>query len=76
METKAQKELLILKILNRGIRVKEVKTGEILSLKTGANIDICEMHTITFEVEKEWIFKKQKYVSGKIKNFKLVTFNC
>jgi len=69
------KELLVIKILNTGFRTKDIETGELLSLKTGIYLKVAEFDTITFEIEKEWTFKKQKYATGKILGNKLILSN-
>ena len=60
-----KKELFVVKILNNGLRTKDIATGEYISLKTRVPFKISELDTITFNIEKEWTFKKHKYASGK-----------
>ena len=52
--------------MNSGLRTKDLESGESLSLKVRGSFKHSELETITFEVEKEWTFKKQKYATGKI----------
>ena len=68
-------ELIVVKILNNGLRTKYITTGEYISLKTRVPFKISELDTITFEIEKEWTFKKHKYASGKILGNRLIVSN-
>jgi tetratricopeptide (TPR) repeat protein len=75
MDSKSQKELLVIKIMNSGFRAKDIKTGEILSLKITGTFKIRELDTIVFEIDKEWVFNKQKYASGKVLSNQFIPSN-
>ena len=69
------KKLLVYKVMNSSLRTKDLETGESLSLKTRGSFKHSELETITFDVEKEWTFNKQKYASGKILARELILSN-
>jgi len=50
--------------MNSSLRTKDLETVESLSLKTQESYKCSELETITFDIEKEWTFKKQIYTSG------------
>jgi tetratricopeptide (TPR) repeat protein len=75
MAEQDKKELFVVKILNNGLRTKDIATGEYISLNTRVPFKISELDTITFKIEKEWIFKKHKYASGKILDNRLIFSN-
>ena len=73
MAEQDKKELFVVKILNNGLRTKDIATGEYISLKTRVPFKISELDTVTFKIEKEWIFNKHKYASGKILDNRLIS---
>ncbi|WP_320130800.1 hypothetical protein [uncultured Sphaerochaeta sp.] len=70
-----EKQYIVLKLNNMGYRTRELETGNIVSLKSDIDFETFELETITVEVEKEWIFKKNSYVSGKLLKHELILAN-
>ena len=60
------KRLLILKRNNTGFRASDLDNKEIVSVKTSASRLCPELNTVQFSVDKEWTFKKNKYISGQV----------
>ena len=61
-----EKQYIVLKLNAMGYRTRDLETGNIVSLQSNIDFKAFELETITVEVEKEWIFKKNSYVSGKL----------
>ena len=69
------RELLVIKKLDSGLRTKELSSGETFSIKSGDAYKIGDLETITFDVEKEWTFKKQNYITGNILKHEFILSN-
>lgn len=69
------RKLIILKLTNTGFRAKDLESGEIVSVKTTVGSLNCELNTVSLEVEKEWVFKKNTYLSGTVKGSEFILSN-
>ena len=70
-----EKQYIVLKINDVGYRTRELETGKIVSVKSPVDFKTFELDTITFEIEKEWEFKKNTYVSGTLLKSELILAN-
>lgn len=70
-----EKQYIVLKLNNMGYRTRELETGKIVSVKSPIDFKTFELDTITVEVEKEWDFKKNSYVSGTVLTSELILEN-
>lgn len=70
-----EKQYIVLKLNKMGYRTRDLETGHIVSLKRDIDFEAFELETITVEVEKEWEFKKNSYVSGKLLKHELLLAN-
>ncbi|ADY12570.1 hypothetical protein [Sphaerochaeta globosa] len=61
---KDTRTLLVLKIGQGAFRAKDLANEAIVSVKSPQAYDIAECDTVTFEVTKQWQFKKTIYLSG------------
>lgn len=69
------RKLIILKLTNTGFRAKDLDSGQIVSVKTSVGMLNCELNTVVLEVEKEWSFKKNTYLSGTVKGSEFIVGN-
>ena len=69
------KRLLIIKLTDTGFRARDLDNKEIVSVKTSAGRLCPELNTVQFSVDKEWTFKKNKYLSGKVVESEFVLNN-
>ncbi|MFP4364989.1 MAG: tetratricopeptide repeat protein [Spirochaetia bacterium] len=60
------RKLLILKLTSTGFRARDLENNEIFSVKTSTSGLDPELNTVRFSVDKEWTFKKNKYLSGEV----------
>jgi len=58
--------LLVLKLGRGAFRAKDLANGTIVSVKSPESYKIAECDTVTFEVTKQWQFKKTTYLSGSL----------
>lgn len=58
--------LLVLKLGRGAFRAKDLANGTIVSVKSPESYKIAECDTVTFEVTKQWLFKKTTYLSGSL----------
>lgn len=70
-----EKQYFVLKLNNMGYRTRDLESGEIVSVKSAIDFKTVELDTITFEVEKEWEFKKTSYVSGTVLKSEFILAN-
>lgn len=69
------KTLLILKLTNTGFRGRDLDSKDIVSVKTSVDSNILELNTVEFDVVKEWTFKKNTYLSGKVLSSRFIQEN-
>ncbi len=69
------KNLLVLKLTNTGFRARDLDSNEMVSVKTSVSLDTIELNTLEFSVSKEWMFKKNKYLSGTVNSSRFVIEN-
>ena len=70
-----EKQYFVLKLNNMGYRTRDLESGKIVSVKSAINFKTVELDTISFEVEKEWEFKKTSYVSGTVLKSEFILAN-
>ncbi|HKM07131.1 MAG TPA: hypothetical protein VJ869_09085, partial [Sphaerochaeta sp.] len=70
-----EKQYFVLKLNNMGYRTRDLESGEIVSIKSAIDFKTVELDTISFEVEKEWEFKKTSYVSGTVLKSEFILAN-
>lgn len=70
-----EKQFFVLKINDMGYRTRDLESGKIVSIKSPIDYKTLELDTITFEVEKQWEFKKTTYVSGNLIHSELILEN-
>jgi tetratricopeptide (TPR) repeat protein len=68
-------EFLVYKFGKANIRTVRLSTGEITTLKTVFSLEIFELHTVSFNIRKEWSYDNNKYASGDIVDYKFVENN-
>jgi len=59
-----QKTMLVIKHMGNALRVRDLESGKIHSIKSPDAYDVKELDTIILKIEKEWTFKKTLYTSG------------
>ena len=70
-----EKQYIVLKLNNMGYRTRDLESGTVVSVKSAIDFKTFEIDTITVDVEKEWEFKKNTYISGTVLKSELILEN-